>query len=272
MSPRNTELNFFQIVFFTLLSVALMAPALAHAEENQAAIAAFDKGNELMGARKYCDARQQYENALAAFRDNPDVLYNAAFATYLCGELPRAVELFLQLREMTPNDWQVRAKLIQLYQRLNKSAERDAERTALLAAWKSGTNPDLTSQTEYCRDRFTAGGEQVMVFEHFELKGDRALRYVFGVMDASGKSEKYRITLGSYETTNTIWHESTEPRPKPEERLFHLDGYYDQAHATYGFYSPEPSYDDVRQQVINILENKAKPLSSTIVPAKSKQD
>jgi hypothetical protein len=116
---------------------------------------------------------------------------------------------------------------------------------------------------EYCREQFEAGGEKVMVFEEFELKGDRALRYVFSVLDESEAKEKYRISLGSYDSTNAYWHESTKPKPKKEDRLFHLDGYYSWGHATFGMYFPEPTYDQVRITVIEILEKKRNPVSST---------
>jgi hypothetical protein len=66
-----------------------------------------------------------------------------------------------------------------------------------------------------------------MVFEYFELKGDRALRYVFSIVDESRNDEKYRLSLGSYEVTNAVWHETSKPRPKATDRLFHLDGYYE---------------------------------------------
>jgi len=109
-----------------------------------------------------------------------------------------------------------------------------------------------------------------MAFEHFELKGDRAVRYVFSIIDESKQEEKYRLSLGSYDTTNAIWHETTKPRPKDSDRLFHLDGYYDWGHATYGMYFPEPSYDDVRTAVIEILEKKKNPLSTSTHAAPQK--
>jgi hypothetical protein len=104
-----------------------------------------------------------------------------------------------------------------------------------------------------------------MAFEHFELKGDRALRYVFVILKEADDSEDFRISLGSYDTTNATWRAITKPTPKPSERLFHLDGYFSGGHATYGMFSPEPSYDDTKLRVLRILEGKDGAISSTTI-------
>jgi hypothetical protein len=113
-----------------------------------------------------------------------------------------------------------------------------------------------------------------MAFEHFELKGDRALRYVFSIVNEAEDGEDYRISLGSYELDQAIWRQTTKPKPKDGERLFHLDGYFKGGgHATYGFYAPEPSYDQIRAIVFQILEGKGNPISSsTVTPAAAKPD
>lgn len=92
-----------------------------------------------------------------------------------------------------------------------------------------------------------------MAFELYELKGDRALRYVFSILNKTEDGEEWRISMGSYKTTNAVWREMQNPRPKDHERLFHLDGYFKNgAHATYGMFFPEPSYDDIRAKVVNM--------------------
>ena len=57
--------------------------------------------------------------------------------------------------------------------------------------------------------------------------------------------------------TNSVWRATAKPTPKEGERLFHLDGYFKSGgHATYGMFAPEPSYDEVRARVVQILEQK----------------
>ncbi len=231
---------------------------------------AFRAGDLLMGEKKYCEALTRYKEGLTSSPDDSSLLYNGGLAAFQCKQYLEAVNLWSHLKGVDSSDWQTRAKLIQAYQVLGKLSEREEERAALFDLRKQNPSGDLAKQVEYCRDQFEAGGERVMAFEHFELKGDRAVRYVFSIIDESKQEEKYRLSLGSYDTTNAIWHETTKPRPKDSDRLFHLDGYYDWGHATYGMYFPEPSYDDVRTAVIEILEKKKNPLSTSTHAAPQK--
>ena len=229
---------------------------------------AFENANKLMEQRKPAEALTHYKQALAIVPKNPALLFNGGMAAFASKDFTTALDMWKQLKEVEPSDWQVRAKLIQVYQTLGKSAERDAERTELFAMWKKGGLSELKQQVEYCRDQFEVNGKKVMAFERFELTGDRALRYVFSILDATEQAEDWRISLGSYELTNSIWRETRKPKPKEGERLFHLDGYFKNGgHATYGMYFPEPTYDETRAFVVKILDGKDKPVSSTMPAA-----
>lgn len=232
---------------------------------------AFDAANALMEQHKYAEALARYKEALALEPDATGPLFNGGLAAYQSKDFNTAAELWLRLKKIDPSDWHARAKLIQAYQALSKLPERDAERAELFGIWKSGNNPELSKQVEYCREQFEVGKSKVMAFEHFELKGDRALRYVFSILKESGDAEDYRISLGSYDMTNAVWRETTKPKPKPGERLFHLDGYFEWGHATYGMFAPEPSYEQVRSSVVKILEEKIKPVSSTTIPPSARE-
>lgn len=223
----------------------------------------FRTGNALMGEKKYCEALTRYKEGLTSAPDETSLLYNGGLAAFQCKQYPVAVELWRHLKGLDPTNWQTRAKLIQAYQALGNLPEREKERAALFDLRQHDSRGELAKQVKYCRDQFEAGGEKVMAFEYYELKGDRAVRYVFSIIDESKQQEKYRLSLGSYDETNAIWHQTTKPRPKKSDRLFHLDGYYDWGHATYGFYFPEPSYDEIRNAVIAVLEKKKEPMSST---------
>jgi hypothetical protein len=224
----------------------------------------FIKANGQLEKKEYASAQSNYEAILKVLPDDPAVLYNGGFAAFLNNDIDTAERLWTRLKSLAPDDWQVRAKLIQTYQRLEKIGDRDRERSELFAMRKSGKNKELTEQVEYCRDRFTAGGRSVLAFELFEFKGPRGVRYVFSVMTDDGK-EDYRISLGSYDMTNAVWRETTKPTPKAGERLFHLDGYFrNGAHATYGMFPGEPTYEQTKRMVTGILEKKNKPVSATI--------
>lgn len=216
---------------------------------------AFDQANTLYEQNKVAEALVQYKKALLILPDNPSLLFNTGTAAYLTKDYSYAAELWTKLKTLEPLDWHNRAKLVQVYQALGKLPERDAERAELFALWKKGTPPELKEQVHYCREQFEVKGLKVMAFEHFELKGDRAIRYEFIILNKNGPGEQFRISLGSYELTVAIWRQTKKPTPKDDERLFHLDGYYKWGHALHGMFFPEPSYDDTRARVIKILEN-----------------
>ena len=251
-------------------SVAQVKPQNTPQDE-AAAERAFDDGNDLMGQRKYKEALARYQEGLAKNPDGPELLFNGGLAAFMSKDFATAEKLWKSLTELDPDDWHARAKLVQTYQALGDMKARDDQRRKLLDLRKSGKLEDLKKQDFYCREQFEAAGKKLMVFEHFELKGERALRYVFSVLDDSGVGDEFRISLGSYETTNLIAVETGGV--KKGERLFHLDGYYKWGHATYGFFTPEPSYDEVRKIVIGILEKKTQPQSqSRINPSAKKPD
>lgn len=255
---------FIMIATFSFNAVAQdLSPAdLAKVEQ------AFENGNKLMEQRKHAEALTQYKQGLALVPRNAALLFNGGMAAFGSNDFNTALDLWKQMKAVEPSDWQVRTKLIQTYQALGKTAERDAERTELFAMWKKGEPKELKDRTHYCREQFEVNGKKVLAFEHFELTGNRALRYVFTILDATEEAEDWRISLGSYDITNNIWRETRNPKPKEGERLFHLDGYYKNGgHATFGMYFPEPTYDETRAFVVKILEGKDKPMSSTMPAA-----
>ena len=244
------------------------APPKSAAEA--AAEKAFQEGNALMEQRKFAEALARYREGLQHFPSDPALLYNASTAAIIVGDFQTAAPYLKQLVGLYPEEWQSRAKLIQTYQALGDLKARDTHRALLFDLRKRGGGEDkerpemsLARQEVYCRERLEVAGKKVMVFEHFELKGPRALRYAFVVLDEAGERESYRISLGSYDATNGLWAELNKEKAR-QGRLFHLDGYFrDGSHATYGMYHPEPSYDEVRAVVIKILEGQKNPVSTS---------
>ncbi len=244
-------------------ALVLHAQQPAQEDRRQQADQFFKEGNELMAQSKPAEALLSFQKSLALEPKDTSVLYNGGLAAYLSNNFVVAADLWTRLKALDPDDWQARAKLVQTYQALGKTKERDAERAELIELWKSGASPQLTKQGFYCREQFEVNNTKIMVFEHFELKGDRAVRYVFNLMGPDGKAADHWYSLGSYEMTNSVWRETTKPKPKKGERLFHLDEYFRDGHATHGMMVGEPSYDEARAMVVNILEGKAKPQSSS---------
>ena len=237
---------------------------LTPAEEKRVE-AAFQKANELLEKDKPREALVFYTEALRILPKDPSILFNAGMAAYSAEEYETALGYWKQLKAVDPEDWRGRTKLIQVYHALKRDADINRERDELFAFRKSGKVAELSEEDFYTREQFRVGKYRVMVFEHFELKGKRALRYAFMINRPDGTNE-FKISLGSYDLTNSIWRETTKPTPKEGQRLFHLDAYFDGGgHATYGMYPEEPTYAQTREKVVRILEAQDKPVSSTTI-------
>ncbi len=185
-------------------------------------------------------------------------MYNGGLAAYLGGKPARAVQLWELLKKLRPGDTALLAKLVQAYQATGEPAKRDAVRQELFELRARADEAVRKKLFRYVRDQFTVGALRVMVFEYFELSGERALRYSFSVRNESGSGEAWAVSLGSYEVTTQIAREKGEI--KKDERMFHLDGYFDggSIHKLYGMYKKEPTYEDCRKAVEEVLKSEKK--------------
>ncbi len=266
----------FLIAVLLILSAAFYASGQqppAFSDKDEARVnELFKKANAQLEAKEYAAAVTNYLAALEILPEDPSLLYNGGFAALLNKDASTAAKLLSRLKKVEPDDWQARAKLIQAYQILGNTQERNRERDELFALKKSGSVKELNQHIQYCRDRFEAGGKSILAFELFEFKGPRGMRYVFSVLNDGRGTEEYRISLGSYDTTNSIWRETTNPKPKEGVRLFHLDGYFPNGgHATYGMFPGEPTYEETKRMVVEILDKKKPPVSATIPVSKPKE-
>jgi len=230
----------------------------------------FQGANKLLEEKHYAEALVQYKILLATLPDDPGVLWNAGIAASLGKDYVAALPLWKHLKALDPKDARVRAKLIQVYQATNDHKSRAEERKALVDLRKSGKDAELAKQPSFCCDMFTAKDLTVYAYDYFALTGQFARRYDFLILKPDGTTD-YRITLESDQLETDMAREMHEI--KATERLFTLDGYYEQGkvHKTFAFYRSEISYDEAKAAVVRVLEGKTKVLSSTTRPATPKK-
>jgi tetratricopeptide (TPR) repeat protein len=255
------------LVLFAVLLLAL--PSLAR-EDVEILKSLFKEANVFMGQGKHAEALAKYQAVLAIEPKAKGSLYNGGLAAYLLGKHDLAIGLWTRLKVITPKDWELHTKLVQVYEATGKKASRDAEIKALYALRKDTTDPDLAKLRRFCRDQFKVGERKVLAYEHFEWVGERAVRYYFAVMNKEGKKE-FHISLGSYAYMQSFAEEMGTV--EKGQRYCHLDGYYPGGrHATFGMFKGEPSYDDMKAKVIAILKQEAAPVSSSTPGTPRKKD
>jgi len=203
--------------------------------------------------------------AYQTYSNSPSVLWNLGIAKAEVGNSADALKYWLAYRVVEPNDWRAYEKLIQTHQALGDVAARDKEREALFELRRQAVEGSEVRRAEhYCREQAKVGAQKLITFEVFEPHGERAIYYFSAILKASGQ-ENFRISLGSYEFTNRMAHESGNlPMDK---RLYHLDRYDSAGHTTFAFYETRPTYEQFSTGVQGILSGTAQPLSSSKVKA-----
>lgn len=228
-----------------LLLVCCTGPSFAANPQEQ-----FREAVNLLEDKNFEDALPLLKALLDVRPDDLAVLWNFGIAAAELNENNQALTAWQRYKEIDPGDWRVRAKLIQSYQALGRTVARDVERSALIALREKGEDEDLVSAERYCREQFLLNGVKHFVFEYFEPSGDWPVFYAFIAVDDSGY-EAYRVSLGSYNSTNEIaWELGEIPKSK---RLYHLDRYEGEGHSTLGFYQDLPDYDQIRTVVLSYL-------------------
>ena len=261
LAPENAEYRF------------LHGSSLARARKNAEALAAFRRAAELdpkharaalMVGVMLADAKDE-KGAFDWFTKAAEIDPKLARAHGGIGQIHQnrgdakaALAAFEKAVEAAPQDWRNRAKLVQLYHALGRTDERDHERAVLIELW----HEDKVDQPKFCREQFAAAGRKVQAYEHFELRGDRPVRYSFTVMKPNSEEPDYRVTLGSHKAAT----EAARARGEigKDQCVFQLDGQYaDNEHRAFGTYKKEPSYEATRIRVVEVLEGKLTPVSSS---------
>jgi tetratricopeptide (TPR) repeat protein len=249
------------IRIIALAALLLTATAVAEKKPGElSAEAAFKIATELMEKRDYKRAIPYLTRVQSDLPVDSSVLWNLGLAFAATGEHAKAIETWQSLRKIAPDDWQVRAKLVQSYQALGDLKARDEEIKSLYEYRNNSTDPKVNTAERFCREQTVMGKRRVFVFEYFSPSGDRKQFLRFCVLNKKGEVDYY-ISLGSYDTTTEISRELGEI-PK-NERMYHLDEYTDNHHATYGLFKTKPDYEEVRSMVLSLLEGKLKPTSGT---------
>ena len=120
----------------------------------------------------------------------------------------------------------------------------------------------LPATFNYVFDTFDAGDRKIEVAEFPKIQGPYGERYRFMVYDATGKLV-FCVTLESDLLAQPVWAKAHPTEAAAGGRQFSLDGYARDSHSTYGFYNGEPPYDQVRDEVKQVLSGKKLVLSRT---------
>lgn len=244
-----------------MLLCALMAASALPAEQApDEAQDRFAQAAALLQENKPAEALPLLRELATTSPEAPGVFWNLGMAATSVGEKQLALDAWLRFRALRPADLQGMSKVVQAYQALGMTSERDAQREQILA-WRAALPAEERAKVgSYVRDQFDAGGLHFVVEEYFEPASPLRHVYRFHAVDAQQKLAYY-FALESNESTERMARQLGNIGP--EERLFSLDRFEARSHATYTFLKGQPPYDVVRTMVLDAVEGRLRPVTSS---------
>jgi len=192
-----------------------------------------------------------------------------------------ALSLLQPIETANPDDWQARSLLARAYQEAGRKADRDAELAALVALHKASPGSQIGKLNQILLERdHLADGGAVRIWYSLEPWG-RYKTYVFSRIYGADGRQVSMVTLESSDFDQPSFVKEHPDLAAKGERRFSMDGYTQgqpnaqgqmtQTHATYGFFDGQPPYDTVRERILEIANQKTKPIASTTGGATPKQ-
>ncbi len=216
----------------------------------------------------------QFEKALASFQkvlevDPEDATANllAASAALNLFQGDGAVTYAENARRLAPNDWRVDTTLVTAYAVDGKIAERDAIRAKLVALHNSPDAPDAMKANGFLLDLFKVKKYRVETVQYFKPIGKFHTYYRFLVRNMAGK-RLWEYELQSDDFAQKSWAQAHVQEAITGGREFTLESDFGGTHVEYRLFSGDPSYDEVRAVVVQLLTERTEPFpAETAKPA-----
>ena len=237
-----------------------------------------------MAIGKQALAHGDYQAAQTFFasylRDNPDsaeALFFTGNAALGLKQYDDAVRNYQSVIAKQPSMWHAHKNLVIVYAAQGKWSEFDQERKLLQDARSRGVS-GLSPKDADVIEVLDVGPERYIVRAYAELTGHFKTRYNFAHFGKDGKLD-FWIACESDDVDQTFFAQKHPKEAAAGQRSFSLDSYTatvrgadgqsSQTHGTHKFYPDgEPTYETVRADVLNVLNHKAGPMSSTTPTAK----
>lgn len=166
-----------RVLFFYLLMVMLTLSRVGIGA-NQTPQEKFSDAVSLMESNKFAEAIPILDELKNSY-PTETVYWNLGISSAEIGDNAKALQAWLAYRDVAPNDWRGRAKLVQANHALGNLEVRDRERAALVALWKAGGDAKFSEQPFFCREQFRHEGKKVTAFEYFNPTGSMMVVYFF---------------------------------------------------------------------------------------------
>lgn len=203
------------------------------------------------------NAEKTYQLALEKCAQGSDIyyrgLYNYGLTLYLTGKFDGAIKSFSEIHEAIPNDYTTLSKLIQSYYGKEDFKKAESYKKEMYKAKTEGKLPK-NMESMFCIDQFKWNNQKVMVFERFDEPEEYLYyKHIFYVLNET--EEDYDCTVQSE-------HSAAVSSVKKKYVMGMNKG---NTHYTYWqhLFSEKFDYSKMKEAVIEILEGKSTPSSSS---------
>lgn len=181
-----------------------------------------------------------------------NALFNIGILEVKKENYENAENAFLELIKLSPNDFHSYAKLIQIYYHKKEYEKAKPYKSKLYIEYKNGNLKDNLKDM-FCFDQFKWNNKLIQAYERYqETSEDIFKKHIFYVVNEKDEID-YRI--------------QTEFSPISVEQGYEkyvLCATKGNEHFTYGIgFNDNLKYEDLKKSVIQILEDKIKPVASS---------
>ncbi len=230
--------------------------------ENEAGVARFrsalifiELGEKERALAAFYSAKEKLDRRDAGYKSS---LYNIGMEEFFRGDYGKSEAAFLEVAEVDPQDYQVLAKLIQVYCAQNKPGEIKKYRDALYRLRAAGKLKGALAGM-FCFDQFKWKDMEIMAFERYESGGGTSVyikhKYFVRDKDSSDPANPDLVIQTEY---------SPAVSSMKGKEVFVLCSQKGELHSTYPYSLAEDvPYETLRNLVIGVLEGKIVPGASS---------
>jgi hypothetical protein len=230
-----------------------LAPAVG-ANEQATITAALEKTK----AHDDAEALRLFSLVLAQDPNNAQVNLLAAGAAIESLQMELALKYAQRAQQLDPGDWKVHLTLLVADAGTGRLKERDQERELVRQFHADGKHPDAAQSNGFMVDYFALKDYRIRAVEYFAPIGKPHFAYRFLVYGQDRK-QLWTVALESDDLDQASWASAHKELAATGAREYSLEGYGTDTHTSYRDYSGKPSYDDVKAEVIRILNQQPLP-------------
>jgi len=174
-----------------------------------------------------------------------------------------ALPYFRKALQLSPDDPTINALLLQAYAESGDKVHRDQQVAILRRYHNDGQHPVFAQIPSFLIETIPVGDKTIQAAEFYTPSGQFHFYYRFNIFDATGRLQSF-IALESDDSDQLLFARQHPKQAATGERRFSLDGYSRAAdgkvaQALYMFFNGEPTYDDVRNLVIKLVQENKEP-------------